>query len=107
MGRISWTFCVAAHCAVDVVVVVVCAVLGCCGELGLGLGKCLWFIAHCGWVVLWRDQGGRDAGLMYGLQYHSCAVLSSGAVSCWGRNSYGQVIAAACSRGVLVCVGRY
>jgi len=46
------------------------------------------------------DQGGRDAGLMYGLQYHSCAVLSSGAVSCWGWNDYGQVIAAACLRGV-------
>ncbi len=57
-GHVSWIFCVAAHCAVVVVVVVVCAVLGCCGELGLGLRKCLWFIAHCGWVVLWRDQGG-------------------------------------------------
>ncbi len=47
------------------------------------------------------------AGLMYGLQGHSCAVLSSGAVSCWGRNGQGQVIAAACSREGLVCVGRY
>ena len=54
-----------------------------------------------GWCVLWRDEGGRDAGLMYGLQEHSCAVLSSGAVSCWGYNGYGQVIAAACSRGGL------
>ena len=43
------------------VVVVVCAVLGCCGVLGLRSGKCLWLIAPCGWVVLWRDEGGRDA----------------------------------------------
>ena len=63
-GHVFLVFCVAAHCAVDVVVVVVCAVLGWCGVLGLRLGKCLWLIAHCGWVVLWRDQGGRDAGLM-------------------------------------------
>ena len=101
MWHISWTFWIAAHCAVDVVVVVVCAVLGCCGVLGLRSGKCVWLIAHCGWVVLWRDEGGRDAGLMYDLQLHSCAVLSSGAVSCWGYNGEGQVIAAACSRGGL------
>ena len=101
------TLCVAAHCAVDVAVAVVCSVFGCCGELGLRSGKCLWLIAHCGWVVLWRDQGGRDAGLMYGLQGHSCAVLSSGAVSCWGFNGAGQVIAAACSRGSWVCARRH
>ena len=106
-GHVSRVFCVAARCAVVVVVEVVCAVLGWCGELGLRSGKCLWLIAHCGWVVLWRDQGGRDAGLMYGLQYHSCAVLSSGAVSCWGLNSLGQVIAAACSRGGWVWLGRH
>ncbi len=58
MWHISWTFWIAAHCAVDVVVVVVCAVLGCCGVLGLRSGKCLWLITHCGWVVLRRDQGG-------------------------------------------------
>ena len=75
-----WGFCVASLCAAVIVVVVVCAVLGCCGVLGLRSGKCLWLIAPCGWVVLWRDEGRRDAGLMYGLQYHSCAVLSSGAV---------------------------
>ena len=40
---------------------------------------------------------------MHGLQCHSCAVLSSGAVSCWGRNDYGQVSALADLRGV-VCV---
>jgi hypothetical protein len=97
------------RCAVDVVVVVVCAVFGCCQVLGLGLrsGKCLWLIAHCGLVVLWCDQGGRDAGLMYGLQWHSCAVLRSGAVSCWGLNGNGQVIAAACRRGGRMCVGRH
>ncbi len=56
--------------------------------------------------VLWRDQGGRDAGLMYGLQSHSCAVLSSGAVSCWGYNgqgqdiNYGQVIRPLAREGV-------
>ena len=40
---------------------------------------------------------------MHGLQAHSCAVLSSGAVSCWGWNGYGQVSALADLRGV-VCV---
>ena len=74
--------------------------------LGLRLGKWLWLIAHCGLVVLWRDHGGRDAGLMHGLQRHSCAVLSSGAVFCWGYNFYGQVIEAAVLRGGWVCVGR-
>ena len=59
-GRISWTFCVAAHCAVDVVVVVVCAAFGCCGVLGFRSGKCVWLIAPCGGVVLWRAEGGRD-----------------------------------------------
>jgi hypothetical protein len=62
MGHDSWVFCVAAHCAVDVVVEVVCAVFCCCGELGLRSGKCVWLIAHCGWVVLWRDQGGVRCG---------------------------------------------
>jgi len=62
-------------------------------------------ITHCGWVVLWRDQVGRNAGLII-LQYHSCAVLSSGAVFCWGYNFGGQVIAAAVLRGGWVCVGR-
>jgi len=40
---------------------------------------------------------------MHGLQEHSCAVLSSGAVSCWGRNGQGQVIALADLRGGCVC----
>ena len=85
MGHISWTFCVAAHCAVDVVVAVVCAVFGCCGVLGLRLGKCLWLIAHCGWVVLWRDQGGARCG---------CHVWFAGAFVCgskqWGGLMLGK-----------------
>jgi len=40
---------------------------------------------------------------MHGLQTHSCAVLSSGAVSCWGYNAYGQVSALADLRGGCVC----
>jgi hypothetical protein len=36
---------------------------------------------------------------MHGLQIHSCAVLSSGAVSCWGYNQKGQVIGLADLRG--------
>ena len=40
---------------------------------------------------------------MHGLQAHSCAVLSSGAVSCWGTNDYGQVSALADLRGGCVC----
>ena len=61
-GHVSLGFCVASLCAAVMVVVVVCAVLGCCGVLGLRSGKCLWLIAPCGWVVLWlwRDEGGRD-----------------------------------------------
>ena len=50
-------------------------------------------------------RGGRDAVVMYGLQDHSCAVLSSGAVLCWGFNAAGQVIVAAVLRGGWVCVG--
>ena len=40
---------------------------------------------------------------MHGLQYHSCAVLSSGAVSCWGWNNDGEVSALADLRGGCVC----
>ena len=43
---------------------------------------------------------------MHDLQRHSCAVLSSGAVKCWGCNDEGRVIARAGLRGVWVCVGR-
>ena len=102
-----WGFCVASLCAAVIVVVVVCAVLGCCGVLGLRSGKCLWLIAPCGWVVLWRDEWMRVLSLMYGLQSHSCAVKSSGAGLCWGFNGNGQVISAACSRWGWVLVGRH
>ncbi len=30
------------------------------------------------------------------VQYHSCAVSSGGAVSCWGDNDYGQVMLLLC-----------
>ena len=33
-------------------------------------------------------SGVRDAGAGY---YHTCAVLQTGGVKCWGRNTYGQV----------------
>ena len=45
----------------------------------------------------------REAGLMHGIQMHSCAVLSSGAVSCWGDNDDGRVIALECARGDALC----
>ena len=43
---------------------------------------------------------------MHDLQYHSCAVLSVGAVSCWGYNLKGQVIARAWLRECCACAGR-
>jgi len=48
----------------------------------------------------------READLTHGFQFHSCAVLSSGAVRCWGVNGYGQVSALACHgvKFLVVCV---
>ncbi len=45
-----------------------------------------------------------EAVLTHGLQWHSCAVLSSGTVKCWGNNDNGQVIALAGLRWGCVCV---
>ena len=69
-GHVSRMFCVAAHCAVVVVVIVVCAVLGCCGELGLGLGKCL-----CG--LLPTVVGSCFGVISEGAMWVSCIVCST------------------------------
>ena len=46
------------------------------------------------------------AGLTHGSQEHSCAVLSSGAVKCWGGNGYGQVLCTCwLAMRLCVCVG--
>ena len=39
------------------------------------------------------------------LQAHSCAVSSSGGVSCWGNNDHGQVMLCVGFEGVVVCCG--
>ena len=41
---------------------------------------------------------------MHDIQDHSCAVLTGGAVSCWGYNGYGEVIARAGLRDCCACV---
>ncbi len=64
----------------------------------------VWLVARFGLVALWCNDM-REAGLMQGLQFHSCAVRSSGAVSCWGNNAYGQVIAFAGLRWGCMCTG--
>ena len=45
-------------------------------------------------VAFFGLMRGRVVGLMHDLQWHSCVVLSGGAVSCWGANGIGQVMRA-------------
>jgi hypothetical protein len=80
------------------------AVLGCSWELGLQLRERIGLLpvlvgVRCGIMIL------HQACLMKNSQYHSCAVLSSGAVKCWGRNPSGQVIALAGLCGGCGCAG--
>ena len=42
---------------------------------------------------------------MRGMQGHSCALSSSGGVSCWGSNFYGQVMLVVSFEGAVVCCG--
>ena len=41
----------------------------------------------------------------HGLQHLSCAVSSSGGVSCWGSNGFGQVMLCVGFEGAVVCCG--
>jgi hypothetical protein len=41
------------------------------------------------------------------LQGFSCALSTNGAVSCWGRNDYGQVILVVCFQGAVLYCGKY
>ena len=44
-------------------------------------------------------------GLMSDVQYHSCALSSSGGVSCWGRNGNGEVMPVVCVKSFFVFAG--
>jgi len=57
-------------------------------DVGRSLAGCPFEIGGALWC-----NAVRKAGLMQGLQFHSCAVRGSGAASCWGNNGNGQVIA--------------
>ena len=66
-----------------------------------------WFGLLCGVMRV------SEAGLMHGLQGHSCAVLSSGAVKCWGWSGNGRVIlrvlaceGIVCARGDSLCADK-